>query len=168
MPSVRTNLTKSDITGAVFARLTRLGALLKAWFIWTVGLAVLLAFVRGLPTDAVDVLVLSISACAGALLSVAVSMAFMLLRVRRAVKDGDGVLGEHDYVLTESGLHEKTLVNETLATWSGIERVDRTRTFAFIVMRNGAFHIIPRRSFTSLEHEAGFLSEIERRASSGA
>jgi hypothetical protein len=167
MHSVRTSLAKGDISGAILARLTRPGAILKAWAVWTIVVAALIAFARGAPQGAVDALVLAISAATGALLSVAFSIAFTLLRVRRALKTGDGVLGDHDYVLKEDGLHEKTSVNETLAKWSGIEGVQETRGFTFIEMRSGSFHIIPRRSFRSAEHAAAFIAEVRRRATSG-
>jgi YcxB-like protein len=166
MHSVHTNLSKSDITRAVLARLIRLGALLKAWLLWTLVLAGLIGFVRGLPQEPVEVLVLAISASLAALASVGVSVAFTLLRIRNGLKDGDGVLGEHAYAVTAGGLTEKTVVNETLARWNGIKGVRKTRAFAFIEMRSGSFHIIPRRSFRSPDHEANFLSELQRHATS--
>ena len=168
MHSVHTSLAKSDITRAVLARLTRPSALLKAWILWTLVVGSFIAFARGLPRGPVEALVLAISASLGSLLSVAASIAFILLRVRNGLKDGDGVLGEHDYALTANGLTESTAVNETLARWSGVKGVQKTRAFAFIEMRSGSFHIIPRCSFSSPEHEATFLSEVQRYATSNA
>jgi hypothetical protein len=156
MHSVRTQLTKIDVTRAVLSRLTRPAPLLKTWLLWTLIVAVL------------GIVILTISAASGALLSVALSIAFMLLRVRAALKEGDGVLGVHDYVLTDEGLHERTAVNETLAKWNGIKEVRNAKRFAFIEMRSGAFHIIPLHAFESSEHAAGFLSEVRRRAGNDA
>lgn len=168
MHSVHTNLAKRDITMAVFARLTRRGPLLKAWVLWTVVVGGVMAVAKGLPQEPVEVLVLAISASLGSLLSVAVSIVFTLLRIRNGLKDGDGVLGEHEYALTADGLTERTAVNETLARWSGIRGANKTRAFAFIEMRSGSFHIIPRRCFRSPAHEAEFLSELQRGATSSA
>jgi hypothetical protein len=168
MHSVHTNLAKSDITSAVLQRLIRPRALLKTWILWTLVIAGLIAFARGLPQGLVEVIVLAISASVGSLFLVAASIVFTLLRIRNGLKDGDGVLGEHDYAFTADGLTERTAVNETLARWSGIKGGHKTRAFAFIEMRSGSFHIIPRRSFRSPDHEANFLSELQRRAKSDA
>ena len=100
MLSVNTRLSKQDITSAALARFTRPSVLLKSWAFWSLVVASILAFKRGLPHDLIEVLTLVISASLGALLSVMVSLAFLLLRVRGALKEGDGVLGEHEYQLT--------------------------------------------------------------------
>jgi hypothetical protein len=168
MHSIHTNLAKRDITMAALARLVRPGSLLRAWVLWTVVVGGALAVAKGLPQGPVEVLVLAISASLGSLLSVAISIVFTLLRIRNGLRDGDGVLGEHEYALTSEGLIEKTAVNETLTRWSGIRGANKTRNFAFIEMRSGSFHIIPRHCFRAPNHEAEFLSELQRRAASSA
>jgi hypothetical protein len=168
MHSVRTNLAKGDIARAVLARLTRPGPLLKAWAVWTLVVAALLSFLRGTPQDTIDILVLAISASVGAVISVTLAIAFTVLRVQRTLKPGDGVLGEHIYEVREDGLYERTSVNETMANWPGVKGVVESKTFAFIEMRSGSFHIIPRHAFSSAEHWSGFTSEIRRRATNGA
>ena len=168
MHLIHTYLTKNDITKAVFVRLTRQSALFKAWLIWTVAVWALLAFVRGVPTSQIDLLVLTISAAGGALFSVSISLAFTLLRVRRAIKTGDGILGDHDYEITEQGLRERTSVNETLANWSGIKGVEKAKHFVFIELVSGSFHIIPRNSFTSIDDENCFVSAIQNYAKRNA
>jgi hypothetical protein len=142
-------------------RLTRPSALFKAWLIWTIGVWALLAFVQGVPTLKTDLLVLTISAAVGALFSVSIALAFTLLRVRRSIKIGDGILGDHDYEITDQGLRERTSVNETLANWSGIKGVEKDKNFVFIELVSGSFHIIPRSSFTSIEDENCFVSAIK-------
>ena len=162
MLSVNTRLSKQDITSAALARFTRPSVLLKSWAFWSLVVASILAFKRGLPHDLIEVLTLVISASLGALLSVMVSLAVLLPRVRGSLKEGDGVLGEHEYQLTADGLLEKTSVNETITKWSGIKEVQKASRFAFIELKNGTFHIIPLRFFPSQNHEASFLSEIQR------
>ena len=166
--AVSTNLSRGDIVSAVLARMTRPVALLKLWGLWTLGVAALLAFVRGMPQSAIDVLVLAISAAAGALFSVVASIGVLVLRVRRALGTGDGVLGEHHYLLTDEGLQERTAVNETLSRWNGIRGAETVGKFVFVEMPSGGFHILPRRCFDSPDHEATFLSEVRRRASTSA
>lgn len=168
MHLIRTCLTKNDITKAVFARLTCPSALFKAWLIWTVAVWALLAFVRGVPTSQTDLLVLTISASGGALISVSISVAFTLLRVRRAIKKGDGILGDHEYEIMEQGLRERTSVNETLANWSGIKSIEKAKNFVFIELVSGSFHIIPRNSFTSIDDESCFVAAIQKYAKRNA
>lgn len=115
-----------------------------------------------------DALVLAISAGFGAVLSTAIFIVVTILRVRNALRPGDGVLGEHVYELRDDGLHEQTSVNETLSSWTGIKSVDETRGYAFIGMQNGTFHVIPRSAFNSDEHANIFLSELKRRAKGSA
>jgi len=168
MLTVRTHLARGDIFRAVLARVARPAALLRTWGLWTLGVAALLAFGRGLPKDAIDVLVLGLSASAGALFSVVVSIGFVLLRVRRTLARSDGVLGEHCYRLTDEGLRETTSVNETLAGWSSIRGVGETGQFVVVELHSGSFHIIPRRCFDYTAQAAGFVSEVRRRVSGNA
>lgn len=166
MHTVRTDLAITDVSGAVLARLTRPFILLKSWGIWTLIVAALLCVAKGLPHNAMDGLVLGVSAALGSLLSVAIALAFAVLRVRKSLKPGDGVLGEHLYELREAGLYERTPVNETLSNWQGISGVTETRAYVFIEMKNGAFHILPRRAFDSDDHAASFLAEVRRHTQS--
>lgn len=168
MHPIHTCLTKNDITKAVFVRLTRPSTLFKAWLIWTAAVWALLTFVRGFPNSQTDLLVLTISAAGGALFSVFISLAFALLRVRRSIKTGDGILGDHDYEITEQGLSERTSVNETLANWSGIKGVKMAKNFVFIELVNGSFHIIPRSAFASIDDENCFVSTIQNYAKRNA
>lgn len=165
MQSVRTTLTKRDITRALLARLASPKALIKAWPLWTVAVGILLVFVQGAPHSLIDLLVIVISASIGALISVGASLALVLMRVQHKLKDGDGILGDHEYEITDEGLRERTSVNETLVRWKGIKSVVRLKRFAFIELVSGSFHIIPASSFKSNEEEAGFLTEVQRRAS---
>jgi hypothetical protein len=162
--AVRTCLTVSDVSRAVVERLTRPGSLLKAWAGWTLVVAALLVVARGVPRDAIGALSLAIAAAAGAVLSVGLAIAFTVLRVRRGLQPAAGVLGAHDYVLANDGLQEKTAVNATLSAWSAIGGVAETRNFAFIEMRSGSFHILPRHSFGTAAQAAEFLDEVRRRA----
>ena len=123
---------------------------------------------RGAPHSLTDVLVLAISASIGAILSVIASLAFTVLRVRSTIKEGDGILGDHEYAIADLGLQERTSVNETLAKWNGIKGVQQLGRFAFIELVSGSFHVIPRASFKSSQEEASFLSEVQRRAQSDA
>lgn len=163
MNVVTTHLLKRDIAFAIMARLTRPAALFKAWALWTIIVAALMLTARGLPQDALDVMIRLISATAGAIISVAIALCFSVMRAVSNVKTGDGILGEHRYEVRADGLYEKTPVNETLAAWSGIKGVTEAGGFAFIELRSGTFHIIPRHAFHDDDQRQRFLAEIRQR-----
>ncbi len=72
--------------------------------------------------------------------------------------DRNGVLGEHTVALAPEALHERTAVNDSKASWSGIFRIDATRTHLFIFTQPNAAHVIPRRAFPTAEAAEQFLS----------
>jgi hypothetical protein len=72
--------------------------------------------------------------------------------------DRHGVLGEHTIALTAEALHERTAVNESKASWSGIFRIDATPTHLFIYTQPNAALVIPRRAFPTAEAAEQFLS----------
>jgi YcxB-like protein len=72
--------------------------------------------------------------------------------------DRNGVLGEHTITLTPEALHERTSVNDSKASWSGIFRIDATSTHLFIFTQPNAAHVIPRRAFPTTEAAEQFLS----------
>jgi hypothetical protein len=70
----------------------------------------------------------------------------------------NGVLGEHTITLAAEGLHERTAVNDSKASWRGIFRVDATPTHLFIFTQPNAAFVIPRRAFPTTEAAEQFFS----------
>ncbi len=64
-------------------------------------------------------------------------------------KESNGVLGEHEYELSEDGLHEKTSINEGLNRWSVFQDIKLTNHYILFQMPDYLFHIIPKRYFSS-------------------
>lgn len=164
MYSVRNSLTKSIALRAVIVRLTRPIVLFKSWVLWSLVVVVGIAVASGAPNDLMGTFALVISAAAGALASVILSIVFSALRVRSSLKPGDGILGDHLYELREDGLYEKTEINESLTAWAEIQGALSVREFIFIELRNGSFHPIPKQFFESMQSESDFVSRIALRA----
>lgn len=70
----------------------------------------------------------------------------------------NGVLGEHTITLTPEALHERTAVNDSKASWSGIFRTDATPTHIFIFTQPNAAYVIPRRAFPTPKAAEQFFS----------
>lgn len=71
-------------------------------------------------------------------------------QVRRLYKEGTnkGTLGQHELEIDDSGLVERTEVNETRHAWQGVERIVETDTHALIYISSMMAHVIPKRSVT--------------------
>jgi hypothetical protein len=68
-----------------------------------------------------------------------------------------GVLGDHDFWLSPTELHESTAVNHSQYKWSGIHAVVKLRSYLLVRINNYSVYVIPRRSFGSnAEFEAFF------------
>ena len=65
---------------------------------------------------------------------------------RKAIpkKKHNELMGTHKLVLTPKGLWEFTEVNESLAYWHGIDRVEENEDYMFIFTTPSSAHIIPK------------------------
>ena len=70
-----------------------------------------------------------------------------------------GVLGKHDYTLTDLGLREVTDANESVQKWSGIQDVIMLPHYVLIKINGYLFHIVPRRAFANEEQFLAFYEK---------
>jgi hypothetical protein len=75
-----------------------------------------------------------------------------------------GLLGSHTLVLNDEGLIERTEYNETLHRWKGLHKVRDTASYLYIYVAEMNYHLIPKRSFSSLAEQHNFLAEVRRRS----
>ena len=160
MTSVHTNLTKADTRRAVLALLTRRSVLFKGWLVWAAVIAAILSVIRGMPHSTIDVVVLAISSGIASIASVAVTVTASLLRATRLLNSSAGVLGDHEFTLSADGLFEKTTANESLSKWHSIKGIFQRSEYYFVEMSQGAFHIIPLRSFASEADQQAFYVDV--------
>ncbi len=76
---------------------------------------------------------------------------------------GSGALGEHTFTIEEAGLREETVANDSLSYWSGLQRVEKTRSAIFVQTTPWLFHILPRREFASDDEFETFHKEVASR-----
>jgi hypothetical protein len=80
-----------------------------------------------------------------------------VLRTRRTL----GVLGEHLYSISETGLREKTDVNDSTYAWPSVTNVV-VAAHALILRAGTGYHLIPSRAFPTKEAFRDFCNAITR------
>ena len=75
-----------------------------------------------------------------------------------------GVVGEHELVILEAGLMEKTPFNESLHRWAGFHKIAVSRNYLFVFVTDNNVHYIPHSAFASKEDADSFRAELQRRA----
>lgn len=60
---------------------------------------------------------------------------------------GAGVLGRHNYRISEEGLRETTDVNDSLMHWKGIFAIKDTGSYLLVFQTPALAHVLPRRCF---------------------
>ena len=58
-----------------------------------------------------------------------------------------GVLGKHEYTISDNGLEERTNVNHDTCTWENVIKISESKSYIFIKLYEGRVHVIPKRSF---------------------
>jgi YcxB-like protein len=88
--------------------------------------------------------------------------------VRKMLAEGDnrGVLGRHEIEIAPDGVHERTAVNRSHQSWTGIERIAEDDRYIYIYVQSMMAHVIPKAAFPSTADAAAFLLEARRRHAS--
>jgi hypothetical protein len=115
----------------------------------------------GVPSTARQVLALLLPILVVSGSSVGVGLLFALMSGLLAAKRASGILGDHVYSIQSDGLREQTSVNDTLLRWGGAQDLIRTSAFLLIRIGPALFHILPRRSFSSVEEYNAFWRAIQ-------
>ena len=75
-----------------------------------------------------------------------------------------GVLGRHEFEISETGFLERTEYNETTHGWGSIDIV--AEMFGLLMIRVGGahWHVIPIRHFSDAEHRETFKQQVRIRS----
>ncbi len=73
-----------------------------------------------------------------------------------------GTLGKHLISVDETGLNEKTDVNDSHWDWPGIEQVQQTEDYIFIYISSIMAHVIPKQAFANRDQADEFFSTVEK------
>jgi hypothetical protein len=115
-------------------------------------------FKHGIPQTTekwvVTFLIALISGLAAAILGLTTN----LLQILLSSSVANGVLGLHEYEISEDGLYEKTAANEAKTMWKGVTDIRKLRHYMLIQIAPGLFHVIPNSSFESEEEFNNFYT----------
>ena len=142
-----------------------------AWIYFVVlflSMFVFLSYKDGFTFSSKSVLIGVVSSFIGALLATLVAWLWNLGCILFMSNSKSGVLGKHEYVITEKGLFESTEANESLIKWSSIDEVEINKNYIIIRINQYLFHMLPRRSFNSLAKYEEFGNILSNRASENA
>lgn len=82
------------------------------------------------------------------------------------LRKGRGMFGEHELIIREDGLVERTDVNESMHRWTGFHKIVSSGGYLYVFVTDMNVHIVPKRCFTSEEERQSFEQEIEQRMKS--
>ncbi len=155
---ITTNIKKSDLirfnfaiipkTRSTYTTVLSIAALAFAFIAWD----------KGFPQSSNDWFAIIAGSIGGGiggmLVGIVISFSFILL----SSSDTNGILGKHEYKISQEGLHEKTSANEGVSKWEGIMEVQAAGGYLLYRISGYLFHIIPYRSFSSEEARKEFES----------
>lgn len=98
-----------------------------------------------------------LGAIAISLLWFGIGVVFVLLRstVRK------GTLGEHRYELTDNGIREVTVANDSLHLWGAIKNIAKSNGYIRLQVTRSLFHVIPLRAFAKPEDFDAFYERAQ-------
>jgi hypothetical protein len=73
-----------------------------------------------------------------------------------------GVVGEHELIIQEDGLLERSTFNESLHRWAGFDRIVTSGQYLYIFVTDQNVHVVPRRSFGSVGEFEVFRAELHQ------
>jgi hypothetical protein len=74
-------------------------------------------------------------------------MRLLIRRMLRDEKPDRGHIGKHRLILSEDGVLERTAVNESRTSWTGVDRVEQNADYIFVYTTPGSAHVVPKRAF---------------------
>ncbi|WP_369016086.1 YcxB family protein [Armatimonas sp.] len=83
--------------------------------------------------------------------------------IRRAIRlrEGKGILGEYSYELTQDGLVTRSTLGTETCFWSAVESIVETPGYIFLRTSKLDYLLIPKHAFSSPQHQAEFLAQVE-------
>ncbi|USD23093.1 YcxB family protein [Microbulbifer variabilis] len=132
------------------------------------GMFVFLSYKDGFTFFTKSTLIGVVSSFIGALVATLIAWLWNLGCILLMSNSKSGVLGKHEYVITEEGLSESTEANEALIKWSGIDNVKINKNYILVRVNQYLFHMLPRRSFSSLAKYEEFGNILSSRVGENA
>ena len=162
-PGVEVEITRADL-GFLTWRLMIFNRTI--WIIGTsLALAILWSLSKGgkLPASALEGLILLALLTSCILAWVLVWAVLGTLFGVLTASTRNGVLGRHRYEISEEGLHESAIANESLVHWQGIHAVKLMKSYLLVFQTPALVHVLPRRCFRREEDFVFFAATLRER-----
>ncbi|MCX7099212.1 MAG: hypothetical protein NTV43_15030 [Methylococcales bacterium] len=130
------------------------------------GVILFISFYPLLPSISADPL---IGLPAGAISAGIMLIAFLLLTFVftliqcTTLKLRNGVIGEHDFEVTDKAFTEATAHNKSVNSWESISQVRHVFGLLLIQRSGGDWYVIPDRSFSSMDAARAFSAYVRDR-----
>lgn len=159
--NVRVEITRKDLIRLNLAMLPKLCATYRMIFIVGVATLAFIVVFHG-PVAGLNGWLIAIGcSIIGGIASVFVSVVINFISIWFTSEATEGVLGQHEYEISDVGLWERTPVNEGLSRWQGVTDIAIYGSFLTIGISGNYFHIFPARCFKSTEEFHLFASKAK-------
>jgi len=148
---VTTDIKKTDLIILNLLLMPRMKSTYKSLPVTAFIIFFLLSWKRGFPDTSNEWFAFTIGSALGSVIAMLIGFVIRMISVLLMSTKKNGILGEHEYKISEAGLHEKTCANEGISRWEGIEEVRVIGCNIFFKISGYLYHIIPKRSFDSPE-----------------
>lgn len=155
---VTTDISKTDLVRFNLAILPRLRSTYVTILVISVFVFGYICWKNGIPQTQSNWIVITIGSVGGGVFGMLFGVICSIISILLMSSRHNGILGHHEYTLTDEGLHEKTSANEGVSKWAGVTKVKVTGPYLLFQIAGYLFHIVPARSFETKEQFSEFVS----------
>lgn len=157
---VETNISRLDLLRFNLTILPRL-RLYYILVLFLFGVAFIFSFGEaGVPVGAHEWVVRAAMSVTAALAGFGIMYVLVLFLQLVSARTSRGVIGPHEYILSDDGFRDRTPQTDSFMKWSFILGLITTQSYALVRVSNACFYIIPRRSFPDHDQYQEFIDTI--------
>jgi len=155
---VTTSITKKDMILWHLTMVPKNRSIYRALAIFVILTFFYTTWKHGYPQNENDWFAAILVSVVGGIFFLSFGVIVTIISILRMSTENNGILGAHEYAITQEGLQEKTLVNDSLNRWEGITSVFNTGKYLFFKIASNQYHIVPAKSFESHEKYNEFVA----------
>ena len=158
---VITDITRKDLVKFNLRFIASSSATYKLFLFVVIAVFGFLCWSKGFPDTSLDWKATLIGSIVGGVIAVFFNFFTCIISILMMSKKSNGILGKHEYELTQEGLIEKTIANESINKWEGIESIKVAGSNILIQISGYLYHIFPLRFFNSEEEFDAFKKQAD-------